>query len=411
MMGNETDTLAYRVAFGGAVAKADAALRIRELAKSRGVFFASIYPLYRALAQGILVGDFTVPALNIRGMTYDCARAIFRVAKRLDAGAFVFELARSEMEYTLQRPAEYAAVIMAAALAEGWSGPVFVGGDHFQFKAGEGGELAALKILAKEALAAGFYNIDIDASTLVDLAKTDERAQQAENVRNTLELARYIREIQPKDITVSIGGEIGHIGGRNSTVADLKAFLEGFLAEWPKTLPSLSKISIQTGTSHGGTILPTGELANPAVDLAVIPKLSALCKRYKIAGVVQHGASTLSNELLGKFPLAGAVEIHLATGIQNGIMDHSSFPQLLQEKISKWIESDLKNEWEPTWNSAQAVYKLRKKAWGRFKEEIWNIDPQAKIMLTGALEEKVANWFGLLNIADSKRTVDSLIRL
>src|SRR3989344_1550056 len=111
MIGNETDTLAYQAAFGDAVAKASAALRIRELAKSRGVFFASIYPLYRALAQGILVGDFTVPALNIRGMTYDCARAVFRVAKRLDAGAFVFELARSEMEYTLQRPAEYAAVI------------------------------------------------------------------------------------------------------------------------------------------------------------------------------------------------------------------------------------------------------------------------------------------------------------
>jgi len=63
------------------------------------------------------------------------AKAIFRVAKRNSAGAFIFEIAKSEMGYTGQPAAEYVAVILAAALKELWQGPVFVQGDHFQISA------------------------------------------------------------------------------------------------------------------------------------------------------------------------------------------------------------------------------------------------------------------------------------
>src|SRR5678809_1274650 len=75
---------------------------------------------------------FTVPAINVRGMAYDTARSIFRTAIKLNAGAFIVEIARSEIAYTDQRPSEYVAVVMAAALREGFRGPVFIQGDHFQ---------------------------------------------------------------------------------------------------------------------------------------------------------------------------------------------------------------------------------------------------------------------------------------
>ena len=58
-----------------------------------------------------------------------------RAAKKLNAGAFIFEIARSEIGYTEQRPHEYAAVVLAAALREGFSGPVFIQGDHVQTNA------------------------------------------------------------------------------------------------------------------------------------------------------------------------------------------------------------------------------------------------------------------------------------
>ena len=80
-------------------------------------------------------GGFTVPAMNLRMMTYDTARAVFRAAKALSAGAFIFEIARSEIGYTEQRPHEYAASVLAAALREGSRGPVFFQGDHVQVNA------------------------------------------------------------------------------------------------------------------------------------------------------------------------------------------------------------------------------------------------------------------------------------
>src|SRR2546425_733481 len=83
----------------------------------------------------------------------------------LDAGAILFEIARSEIAYTEQRPSEYTCSVLCAALREGHRGPVFLQGDHFQvnakkFAANPEGEVGEVKKLATEAIAACFYNID-----------------------------------------------------------------------------------------------------------------------------------------------------------------------------------------------------------------------------------------------------------
>ena len=49
------------------------------------------------------------------------------------------------------------------------------------------GEIRKVKDLAAEAIEAGFYNIDIDASTLVDLALPTIAEQQEINARHTAE--------------------------------------------------------------------------------------------------------------------------------------------------------------------------------------------------------------------------------
>ena len=45
-------------------------------------------------------GGFTVPAINVRMLAYDTARAIFRAARAGKAGAIILEIARSEIAYT-----------------------------------------------------------------------------------------------------------------------------------------------------------------------------------------------------------------------------------------------------------------------------------------------------------------------
>src|SRR5205814_7705780 len=151
-----------------------------------GLYPASIHELYMARGRGDAPTTFTVPAINIRGLAYDTARALFRARKKLDAGAVICEIARSEISYTDQRPAEYTFVVLAAALREGWRGPVFLQGDHFQvnakkYAADPAAELKAVEDLTAEAIAAGFYNIDVDTSTMVDLSKQGLAAQQALN--------------------------------------------------------------------------------------------------------------------------------------------------------------------------------------------------------------------------------------
>ena len=76
---------------------------IWEFGQAVGVRAASIQDLYMARGRGETHG-FTVPAINVRGMSYDTARAIFRTAIKLEAGAFILEIARSEIAYTDQRP-------------------------------------------------------------------------------------------------------------------------------------------------------------------------------------------------------------------------------------------------------------------------------------------------------------------
>src|SRR5256886_17578514 len=116
------------------------------------------------------------PAINVRVLAYDTGRAIFRAGKGLDVGAVICEIARSEIAYTDQRPAEYVAVMTAAALREGFKGPLFIQGDHVQvnakkYAADAEGELTALRALIEEELHAGFYNIDVDTPTPADLSK------------------------------------------------------------------------------------------------------------------------------------------------------------------------------------------------------------------------------------------------
>src|SRR3972149_8778849 len=194
---------------------------IKSAALSLGLRPASIQELYEAMGRGEYKG-FTVPAVNIRGLSYDVARAMIRAARKNNNGTFIFEIAKSEIGYTEQPPSEYVSVMIAAALKEGYSGPVFIQGDHYQVNAkkyavDKDKEIAGLKKLIKDSISAGFYNIDIDSSTMVDLSKSSLKEQQRLNYEIASDMTAYIRELQPEGVTISVGGEIGEGGGKNST--------------------------------------------------------------------------------------------------------------------------------------------------------------------------------------------------
>ena len=395
------DALVRQAVFGDEHTRNYARWMIWELGQAVGVQAASIHELYLARGRGEIHG-FTVPAINVRGMSYDTARSIFRTARKLDAGAFILEIARSEIAYTDQRPAEYVAVMLAAALREGFRGPVFIQGDHFQvnakkYAADPKTEVDAVKALAAEAIPAGFYNIDIDTSTLVDLSKADHNEQQRLNYEVGVDILKAVRALQPAGVDISVGGEIGEVGTQNSTVEELRAYMDGFNRTKPTGMEGLSKISVQSGTSHGGVVLADGSIADVKLDFDTLEKLSKVAREeYGLAGAVQHGASTLPDGAFNNFPKRETCEIHLATNFQTMLYDN--LPGDLRSKIYDWLRTNAKDERKATDSDEQFFYKTRKKALGPFKQAFWDLPAEAKARLAKAYDEKFDFLFRQLGV-------------
>lgn len=373
---------------------------------------ASIHELYRARGRGeIDPAAFTVPAINVRASTYLTARQALAAALDRDAATVIFEIAKSEMAYTEQRPAEYTAVILAAAIREGWRTPVFLQGDHFQFNATKwaadpGTELDGIKDLTREAVAAGFLNIDVDSSTLVDLSLPTVVEQQRVNAENTAALTRLIRELEPDGVTISVGGEIGEVGKSNSTEEELRAYVDGYLALCDGAEP-ISKVSVQTGTSHGGVVLPDGSVAEVSIDFDTLRRLSTVARdEYGMAGCVQHGASTLPDDAFDNFPTNGTAEIHLATGFQNILYDGGGLPDDLRAEMMDWCRSNCAGERKDGETEEQFLYKTRKKAIGPFKRQLWTLPSDAADAIAANLRAKFGLLFDELRIAGTDDLVE-----
>ncbi|MBI5182183.1 MAG: class II fructose-bisphosphate aldolase [Nitrospirae bacterium] len=411
------DELIFNAVFNQDEEKKKALFRlIIEAAKMVGAVPSSIHKFYVEMGKGMHKG-ITVPAINIRGLTYDVARIIFRKAKEMSVGAFIFEIARSEIGYTLQRPLEYTANVLAAAVREGFEGPVFIQGDHFQvsrkrYMENPDKEIMTLKELIREAIDAEFYNIDIDASTTVDLSRPTIKEQQRPNYTITANLTDYIREIEPKGISISVGGEIGEIGKSNSTVEELRAFLDGFRETVKDNHTGVSKISVQTGTSHGGVVLPDGTLAKVKIDFDTLNKLSDAARmEYGLSGAVQHGASTLPESAFGKFVEAGTAEVHLATGFQNIIYDSQHLPSDFKSEIYEFLKKEFAAERKEGQTEEQFIYSTRKKGFGPFKKRWWGLSTEIKSSIIRELEDRFGLLFEKLNVGNTREAIKRSIGL
>jgi fructose/tagatose bisphosphate aldolase len=408
--------LAWTAAFSEDEAAVEAARWIVwEASQALGARSASIQGLYAARGRGEVSG-FTVPAINIRAQTFDMARTVYERATAHDVGAVILELARSEQTYTWQRPIDYSTAVLAGAIAAGWRGPVFLQGDHYQFNAKKfaadpDAMTEEIRRACRLAIDAGYRNIDIDASTLVDLSHDTVDAQQSLNYRLSAEMTSLIRSLETDGVTVSVGGEIGEVGKENSTEEELRAYLDGYLRVLRELAPGavgVSKVSIQTGTSHGGVVMPDGTVGKVAVDFGAHARLGEVArKEYGLAGTVQHGASTLPEELFHRFREVETAEIHLATGFQNALYDHPAFPAELHREIEAWCFAEAADERKPGQTDAQFVYTTRKKAIGPFKHRLWDLATKDEILASQG--DRIADLYQQLGVVSSREMVDRYV--
>jgi len=398
---------------------------IGEAAQQLGAKLASPQEVYIAIAEGKIAKKMSFPAVNVRGNSLDTARALFQAAIDNNVGALIIEIARSEMGYTNQAPREFAAVIQAAAMLEGFEGPLFLQGDHIQLKAkpvrtgGEAAqkELAAHRTLIRSLLEYGFGSIDLDMSPFE--RRTEENLsydeQQAENAKLTSEKIRDVREIEAELKTpwvTLLGGETGEVGKMNTRKEDIEAYAKGIIANMQQLGidPSLGirKIAINDGTAHGGTPLPDGTIADVSIAFDVLEMATKIGRQYGWAGSVQHGASTLPENAFSLFPKHGAVEVHLATGFQNILFDNGVYKvKGMQARVEKALIDNFAGEWgvDKGQTFAQFAYKTRKKINGPFKYELWTMPEEVRAAVAEELCHQFSFLFEQLGVKDTKELI------
>jgi hypothetical protein len=209
---------------------------------------------------------------------------------------------------------------------------------------------------------------------------------------------------------ISVGGEIGEVGKENSTPEELRAYMDGYLAEL-HGMEGIAKVSIQTGSSHGGVVGPDGTVQRVAIDFETLERISRVAREeYGLAGAVQHGASTLPSEFFGHFPDHDCAEIHLATEFQNMTYDHPSLPLPLKRETERWLFENKGSERKPGETENQFLYKNRKFAIGPFKEQFWNLPDGTRDAIGASLEKRFRFLFEKLRIPGTRETVSRHVR-
>jgi hypothetical protein len=175
-------------------------------------------------------------------------------------------------------------------------------------------------------------------------------------------------------------------------------------------LTGISKISVQTGTSHGGVVLPDGSIAQVKLDFNTLKTLSEIArKEYGLAGAVQHGASTLPAEAFHKFPECETAEVHLATEFQNMMYESKHFPTELKAKMYEWLRTNAANEAKVGETEEQYLYKTRKKALGPFKKEIMSLPREVRDAIAAEIEIKLDFLFKQLLAVNNSDVVNKYV--
>jgi len=109
------------------------------------------------------------------------------------------------------------------------------------------------------------------------------------------------------------------------------------------------------------------------------------------------------------FPRRGTLEVHLATGFQNIIFDSPHFPQSLHQKINAGLAVKYAGDRKSDETETQFIYRNRKRAFGDFKAELWDLPPDNLREIGRELEDRFALLYHKLNVMNTRDMVNKVI--
>jgi hypothetical protein len=151
-------------------------------------------------------------------------------------------------------------------------------------------------------------------------------------------------------------------------------------------------------------------VAQVAIDFETLRKLSEVARdRYRMAGTVQHGASTLPSDAFHKFVECETAEVHLATEFQNLIYENPSFPSDFKDEIYRYLRKAFGDEKKSGDTDEQFIYKTRTRAFGPFKRRFWDLDTHVRAKIGEDLERKFVFLFERLNVQRTAELVKKTV--
>jgi hypothetical protein len=92
------------------------------------------------------------------------------------------------------------------------------------------------------------------------------------------------------------------------------------------------------------------------------------------------------------------------------IYDSSNFPGDLKEKMYEYMKTEFKSEWKEKDTEEQFIYKTRKKGFGHFKLEMWQIPADTLNKIGVELEKQFSFLFDKLKMTATQEIVEKYIK-
>ena len=144
------------------------------------------------------------------------------------------------------------------------------------------------------------------------------------------------------------------------------------------------------------------------VDFDLITGLTNACRTHSgVAGCVQHGASMLTLEKLGRLPGCGCVEVHLAAAFLNAV--YKQLPAPLVASADEWASKHFADEWKSQWSGKQFLHHARRYPIGHFKRDWWNAT-ECHEQLRVAIYDQTVAYFTALNVINTSQLVTDTIK-
>ncbi len=364
---------------------------IRQAAAGNAIYPASLKGLYAMAARG-QTPKFTVPAVSLRAMTYAGGRSAFQAAWETGTGALVFNLDGAAKP--AQSPLDYATCLLAAAIREGYEGPLFLEADFLHAQpvtdeAAHGDELERLKELAEEALNEGFFNLEFDTTRLENLTLPDPTEQEQACYLDCAALASFVRQTEPGGVGSAIGIRFNCHGDLEHRVQRLRAFMTGFETEFTSRaghVPGISKFNLN---------IRGEEDLGMAVDFAEV----ALREYWLPTSVGQEGAA-LPDDLIEAVVDLPFVEVHLGSRLEERIFDHPAFPAQLRQAMQRWIEACASAR-QAGQSDEDLRLAMRPLAYEQFKRELWDLPGQTQEAIMADLKADLVEIIRRLRVEDS----------